>query len=336
MVFNNIQYLRAFAAIVVVLYHSIGAFLAYYPESTSINIVLNLIKVWGACGVDIFFVISGFILYHTFKNVSSDSFVRFFLKRLIRIAPLYFLLTLAFSAIMLFFPSAVKSVSYDMSWMITSLFFLSQLFFNSDPILYVGWSLEWEMFFYILFVILFFLKKNEILSLFIIFSVLTITGIFSTNFIALEFFLGILVCQCLHYKKEQFRKFSLLIFIAGFSLLFYSLVNNELRNDVDRFILWGIPSFLVVLGAALGKNWESFVMKYLGEASYSIYLIQVFSIPIFFKITIFFPFWNSGDIFNIIFCTLFTVIAGVVLHITVEKPVIARVRNHFGFERNSF
>ncbi len=80
MVFTNIQHLRAFAAIVVVLYHSIGAFLAYYPKETPINIILNSIKVWGACGVDIFFVISGFILYHTFKSGSSSSFMHFFFK----------------------------------------------------------------------------------------------------------------------------------------------------------------------------------------------------------------------------------------------------------------
>ena len=151
--------------------------------------------------MDIFFVISGFILYHTFKSGSSISFMHFFLKRLIRIVPLYLLLTLAFSLIMVSFPTAVQSVSYDLSWMVLSLFFLSQLFFHSDPVLYVGWSLEWEMFFYILFIILFFFKKNEILSLSLIFLLLFIIGCFSTNFIALEFFLGMLVCQCTQNKK---------------------------------------------------------------------------------------------------------------------------------------
>ena len=127
--------------------------------------------------------------------------------------------------------------------MVLSLFFLSQLFFHSDPVLYVGWSLEWEMFFYILFIILFFFKKNEILSLSLIFLLLFIIGCFSTNFIALEFFLGMLVCQCTQNKKDQLRRFSLLIFLTGFLLLFYSLYFHELRNAVDRFLLWGIPSF---------------------------------------------------------------------------------------------
>lgn len=333
MLFRNIQHLRAFAAIIVVLYHSIGAFLAYYPEANSVNFILTSIKTWGACGVDIFFVISGFILYHTFKRGSSNSFANFFLKRMIRIVPLYIILTLVFSAILGFFPAAVKSVSFDWSWMILSLFFLAQLFVNSDPILYVGWSLEWEMFFYLLFIILFFLKKFELFSLILIFLTLVIVSIFSSNFIAVEFFLGILACQFLHNKKEQLKKYSPIIFLVGFLSMLYSFHNYELRNDVDRFFLWGIPSFFLVLGAALGQDWKSTVTTYLGGASYSIYLIQVFSIPIFFKVTTFFSFWNSWDIFNVGLCTIFTIFLGVALHTLVEKPVIQLMKNYFGFER---
>ena len=86
--FSNLQILRAVAALIVVLYHIRGTAESYNYNPKIISLLGNL----GSSGVDIFFVISGFIMLHTqFDN--KQTVLNFFKKRIIRIAPLYWLVT---------------------------------------------------------------------------------------------------------------------------------------------------------------------------------------------------------------------------------------------------
>ena len=84
----NLQLLRAFAAINVIIYHIIGTSVAYGYELNFINILSG----WGANGVDIFFVISGFIMYFS-QAQNPKTPIKFLKSRLIRIVPLYWLMT---------------------------------------------------------------------------------------------------------------------------------------------------------------------------------------------------------------------------------------------------
>ena len=78
---NNIQILRAIAALNVVIFHCIGG-AASYNFSTPYT---QFLKGWGANGVDLFFVISGFIMIYTGQN-SRSSPSRFFVKRIFRLS----------------------------------------------------------------------------------------------------------------------------------------------------------------------------------------------------------------------------------------------------------
>ena len=125
---TNIQVLRFIAAFSVMMVH------------------LPLIG-FGIWGVDIFFVISGFIMmYVTEKNHKN-----FFLKRLIRIIPIYWILTFGVFSVAILKPDLLNNTTADYEHLLKSLFFIP---FNKNetghfPILFLGWTLNYEMIFYL-------------------------------------------------------------------------------------------------------------------------------------------------------------------------------------------
>ena len=84
----NIQYLRAFAAINVVFLHVLIGGESYNRPANLLSFFGN----WGASGVDIFFVISGFVMIYTHIN-NPKTVLNFYKSRLIRILPIYWLIT---------------------------------------------------------------------------------------------------------------------------------------------------------------------------------------------------------------------------------------------------
>src|SRR5258708_22608842 len=151
----GIQILRGLAATLVVLHHSFEESLAIYPHITP-----NWLIAFGACGVDIFFVISGFIIYSVTYGRESQSrepaFV-FLLKRLIRIFPLYWIClfgTLALWRSGLFY----RNLHVDPNTFTCSLFLLP----SDKLIIDVPWTLVYEMLFYYLFTITLYFRNARI------------------------------------------------------------------------------------------------------------------------------------------------------------------------------
>lgn len=107
---------------------------------------------FGGTGVDLFFVISGFIMVRTTMNRPTTS-GQFLKARLVRIAPLYWLLTAATFAAAVVLPTIFKSTSSNPRHLLLSLLFVpfSKAGGFPQPVLFVGWTLNLEMFFYVLF-----------------------------------------------------------------------------------------------------------------------------------------------------------------------------------------
>ncbi|MFC0202804.1 acyltransferase family protein [Novosphingobium soli] len=140
----NIQVLRATAALLVVVVHleALGRPLGLQSE------IFDLFAV----GVDLFFVISGFIMVHaTRRHPLSPG--RFLLNRLLRIAPLYWLLTLGVFALALASPGLLGTTAASWPDFLRSLAFVpyQRMDGTMRPMLFVGWSLNLEMAFYALF-----------------------------------------------------------------------------------------------------------------------------------------------------------------------------------------
>jgi exopolysaccharide production protein ExoZ len=126
-----IQYLRGIAALLVVWFHAMGTF-------------GHLYEVFGNVGVDIFFVISGFIMIVTTwqKDISPG---RFLALRIVRVVPLYWIATLCMA--LLAGASALDTLR--------SVAFVP---YSINPVLYPGWTLNFEMFFYLIFALSLFSK----------------------------------------------------------------------------------------------------------------------------------------------------------------------------------
>jgi exopolysaccharide production protein ExoZ len=151
---SSIQALRAVAALSVLELHITGN-ISNRPGFT-VTSIDNLI---GAAGVDLFFIISGFIMVYA----SEPLFGRpagpqvFFLRRLIRIAPLYWAVSAVFIVFFLVTPNGfattIAASNTSIGTIIASFMFLP--FPRPDgamlPLLGVGWTLNYEVFFYVIF-----------------------------------------------------------------------------------------------------------------------------------------------------------------------------------------
>lgn len=315
---DNVQYLRAFAAINVVLFHIIGH---THIDQKYTTVFLKLLTGWGQNGVDLFFVISGFIMIYI-QNLKARTPVSFILERIRRIVPIYWLFNFVMVALVLISPSSFNTTKFNISWILTSLFFVSGYAGFANPFLLPGWTLEVEMLFYLLFFVSLFLRKPRF-QVTVMLILIVVVSVILQSYIMLEFALGIVVGIFYNYKKLNYR-IGTSCLIVGTLALFATINHSELAVNY-RFIFWGIPSSLILIGLLYIKQFKNQFLGLLGDASYSIYLIQVFSIPIFFKIMNKFYNGQQGEsLVNdmiVLLCLMLTVVPGIIFYKLIEKPV---------------
>ena len=318
---DNLQSLRGFAAINVVLYHILGTAAAYgfVPQC------LSIMTGWGANGVDVFFVLSGFVILHS-QLQKKRSMLAFLKLRLIRIVPIYWFVTLVMVLAFSLLPSAsFNSNAPSTGWLIQSMFFLSSAISGKEPVLAVGWTLEWEMLFYLVFgSSLLFSHWSK--SYFFIFLVLGFIAIMTSNLIIFEFLAGMLIAYIYNnFHLEQ--KHGLFLAAVGFVLLLSS-INQVVDPRLSRAIYWGVPSALVVLGVIYAKPYSQSLLKYLGDASYSIYLIHMLTVAAFYKASTSLSITANYDVLALL-CLLSSIFCGALLYTLVEKPLTSYLRSIF-------
>ncbi len=317
----NLNSLRAFAAINVVIYHILGTSSAYgfAPQS------FIFLGDWGASGVHLFFVLSGFVMLHTQLQAKKTMFI-FLKSRLIRIVPIYWFLTLITYASFALIPAAAfNSNSPSSLEVLESLFFMSAVMSDKWPVLAVGWTLELEMLFYLVFGLALIFSRWSI-SISIVTCVLTTIAVTMSNLIILEFIFGMLAALCFHYYRLQ-SKYGLILAIFGLVLLLSS-INQEVELFLPRVIYWGVPSTLIILGLAYTKAYSQPLLKILGDSSYSLYLVHVLAISVFYKILSYLPI-SIGHELLALFCLMTSILFGVCLWFFVERPLTKFIRSIF-------
>lgn len=138
----TVQYLRAIAASLVVLHHA-----------TNIPALAPYHVAFGTFGVDLFFVISGYIMWATTSDGTRGP-LQFWSARILRIVPLYWIFTTVFIAIALVVPSALSTAGLEASHVLKSYLFIPAEhphLGNISPVYTLGWTLNYEMFFYFVF-----------------------------------------------------------------------------------------------------------------------------------------------------------------------------------------
>ncbi|TIV73797.1 MAG: acyltransferase, partial [Mesorhizobium sp.] len=143
---HSIQYLRGLAACAVVCFHVSEQFGGPFDV--------------GAAGVDVFFVISGFIMWVTTAGRPANPW-RFMGRRITRIAPLYWIVTLLTAMGILMKPQFFYDHFFSVANFVGSLFFLPVLQEDAlHPIVVQGWTLCYEMMFYLVFTLVLFLGER--------------------------------------------------------------------------------------------------------------------------------------------------------------------------------
>ncbi|MET0905250.1 MAG: acyltransferase, partial [Tardiphaga sp.] len=135
---DNVQILRGVAALMVVAVHSID--IALNHPGPRLQVPAE-IENFGAAGVDLFFVISGFIIAHTAFGAERRAPLQFAMQRIRRIVPLYFLLSV---------PYALMSNDVEPGMIVATLLFwpAADPYVLSAPLMFIGWTLCFEMLFY--------------------------------------------------------------------------------------------------------------------------------------------------------------------------------------------
>jgi exopolysaccharide production protein ExoZ len=200
-----------------------------------------------------------------------------------------------------------------------------------------GWTLNFEMFFYVLFALALFLPQSvralAIVLLLIGFvaarglgpSPSSILFVYS-NDIILEFGMGLLIGLFVTSGKRMPVSAGLAFVAVGLAVL---VVLNDILPPLPRFLMMGVPCAMIVIGAVAlereGAWLKSRVMQFLGDASYSIYLTHGIFLSAF---TRFWPKLMPGVIAqNMVLFSLAgltaALIGGAMVYRLVEKPLYA-------------
>jgi peptidoglycan/LPS O-acetylase OafA/YrhL len=273
----SVQALRALAAWIVVCHHFMQIFFDFHPSGP----VGRFFTEKGAVGVDIFFVISGLVIYlSTFDKDIPVS--RFMLNRIIRIVPAYWLYTLVMGLLVVVASPLLPHQVVDWQSFILSLFFIPSENpggYGLYPTLNVGWTLNYEMLFYVLFSMVFLFQQRLrpliiAAALFAFTDVLGRSGLISRfygNDIVYEFLLGIGI-GILYRRGWIGERLWLPLLAIGGALA----TIKHLPPDV-RIINWGLPSAVIVVACISMEPYlrGSRLLKTMGDCSYSVYLLHV-------------------------------------------------------------
>lgn len=256
-------------------------------------------------GVDMFFVISGFIMVYASERLFArrGGAREFLARRLQRIVPLYWATSLVALAYILVRQRAsdLTPIAVFAKWAAASFVFLPYARTNGElsPLNGVGWTLNYEMFFYAVFAgALLLSRRGAVAAITLLFAALALAGTyfaplpdpiaFWCDSLILEFVFGMLIAVALREGLRLPRALAhgiVLAGLAGFLLAAY------FAPTASRTLQGGLPSALVIAGLTLGgipsgAAKPQFLMRglatrtfgFLGDASYSIYLVHPFAL----------------------------------------------------------
>jgi len=317
----SIQHLRALAAIGVLVFHA--------ADRTGWAFGV------GGAGVDVFFVISGLIMWviSARRPPTPGDFLR---RRAARIVPLYWLVTMGLAGAWLAAPGLFPNLKPTPEHVIQSLLFVPHL--DPDgvaaPLVAPGWTLNYEVFFYLVFALVLAAPgRMRIGLLTAILGALALVGLVLrpehpiaaawTSPLLLEFLAGVWLGKAWTAGRTPSAAVSGLLLALGVAAL-TGVALSGIDVEPLRVFLWGGPALLIVAGAlgleahGLAPRWPA--LRFLGDASYSIYLVHALAISAALRL---------GGLLGVAagpallaFCIAVGVAAGVACYLVVERPLL--------------
>jgi exopolysaccharide production protein ExoZ len=334
-----VQALRGIAAIAVLALHSILYCAEVYRQTGTSAVWLadhGHFRMFGASGVHLFFVISGFVIAIQHNKRGLPGLYQFSAKRISRIVPMYWLCTITVMVMVSRFPDF-----WTKEHIVRSFLFMPAAKDFFRPVHGVGWTLSFEMFFYLSFGLVVIWQGFNRLAVLVVLSAAILlnvaTGYRSEslgNLIVLEFAAGILVAEI--YQRPIIKKYSTVIFAAGVLGLLSSLLwfTPVYVRELPPTVIWGLPCALIVLGAssleASGKQlMRGPIWQLCGAASYSIYLTH----PLWFHNLYYWVYFTKKfqktiepNLLLLIMIMISTAL-GIAAYVLIEKHLNAAVRS---------
>lgn len=340
-----IQIYRGFAAIAVVLFHA--AFILHTQRGSA---GIGSLFSWGFSGVQFFFVLSGFVIcfiHHSDIGKPERGLV-YLKKRFIRIYPIYWIVLLLTLLFVFQFDKPLH-----IRHMVENFTLLRLTGF--DKFVPVAWTLSHEIVFYSIFLILV-LSRAAGLALVTLwigictyqiitgepppvpYTLSAVTGIdygAFTNLMTItsapiNFLFGLGALSFYAYRKlitslhqDRISSAAFILGVAGFAAACGAWLLEDRYLDWNGYnAAFGFASFFLILGSASTKlnNWASSqkALLFFGNASYAIYLahygiqqVLVKSLPV-----------SLGTNWSFLLLSSLSVLAGIVLHVGIEKPIL--------------
>lgn len=325
----SVQLLRAIAATTVVFGHA-------ETEATQVLPGLAIIGFDFGIGVDIFFIISGFVMWlssaHLFgQEGAPQTFAR---RRFLRVVPLYWFYTLGMLAAIALFPSKLNNADITLGMVVSSFLFypLPNTLGLYSPVLALGWTLNYEMFFYALFTLALVFDRVRgfrvlagLILGFVLVGFLVEAGplAFWGQPIILEFLLGVLLGRAFQARGHRPSAAWFLAAMAAAGVSYALLSGFE-----SRAIALGIPSGFFAVGFifCLPGRLTYFlggVARIGGDSSYSLYLSHPFALAL---VKIVWLRLDPGFAMPwgyVVAATAASVLAAYVLYLLIERPLLS-------------
>lgn len=288
---QNVQGLRAIAAVLVVFVHLTGA--KGFTSETFGSDPLGFLYGFGNAGVDLFFAISGFIMIFTTSRVDHTprNAGIFLLRRAARIYPPYILVTVG----ILLARQVIPGLGGDgqSADVLSSLLLLPQ---HSMPVLFVGWTLVYEMYFYLWFTASILVPKAWQMPILLAWGALTVTLALTVHTdnpllalaagpLNLEFLFGVIIGKAALAGRLQLPYPAILVGAYLVAASYFSLLHpgDNMPNTWARVLFVGIPMALVLYGF-VGLEHRGHVLpswlNWFGESSYALYLVHVLTLKV--------------------------------------------------------
>jgi peptidoglycan/LPS O-acetylase OafA/YrhL len=286
-----------------------------------------------------FFLLSGYIMA-SICDTDSTAFVR---RRLIRIIPLYWTLTLALYSVAWKFPHLMNATRALPSELLKSLFFIPFQKSNGlyQPILFVGWTVNYEMFFYMMLSIAVLINKRRaaLLGGSIMLGVMAVCSLFTGTSAVARFYADTVLLECilglgsyycvraLSSRLTPAMKPALLVLAIGSLLLLPSIEEFGFMAHLPDILRFGPGSFVLIcsvcLLALLGADFKAGVIVLLGDASYVMYLTHPYIEEFLDRVVgRFLPIFHIDKPIGCLIAMAFVLPVSAFLYLKVDKPIV--------------
>jgi exopolysaccharide production protein ExoZ len=327
--------IRGFAVLLVFLVHYSTLSVPWIPTHSPIVLFASGLHSIGNAGVDLFFVLSGYLIYGSLIS-RQQTFLQFIRRRVERIYPAFIAVFLLYLALSLLFPAESKIPKDRTLLYLVENFLLLPGIFEIESMISVAWSLSYEMFYYLSMPIV--VRALQLRTCRIewrIFGVLLIAiftayccSVFNGHLRMIMFVAGIFLYESVSSRKIQ-PPFSAIGMLALFLGLFVMATSFSATIKIgilfSCFYVFALCCFLRP-NEWLGKIFSWTPLRWLGNMSYSYYLIHGLALKAFFFILEkIFPSNNYANetlfLMFLIPAFFITLIPSIMLYLGVERPL---------------